>query len=178
MDIHKAACKGDLSKVEEMIKDSPDLVNAKATDSFNLGRTPLHIAAIYGKKAVAEFLLAKGAEINATEQKGGATPLWWAACHGEKEIVELLLAKGAEVNAKNNKGWTPLDRAVANRKKDVVELLRKHGGQASTNAEPEPTPFAILFGMVVDLIAGVFYFIMSGIVIWGIVFCMRSCQSQ
>jgi ankyrin repeat protein len=44
----------------------------------------------------------------------------------------LLLANKADVNAKNNEGWTPLHEAVACEKngcKDVVKLLRQHGGR-------------------------------------------------
>jgi ankyrin repeat protein len=44
-------------------------------------------------------------------------------------MVELLLTNQAEVNTKNNKGETPLHSAAIMGCKDVVELLRQHGGQ-------------------------------------------------
>jgi len=43
-------------------------------------------------------------------------------------MVELLLVKGADVNAKDAKGRTPLRWAAGHDCKDVVELLRRHGG--------------------------------------------------
>ena len=43
-----------------MIKDSPDLINAKEQAS---GSTPLHSAAALGQLVVAEFLLANGANV-------------------------------------------------------------------------------------------------------------------
>jgi len=43
--------------------------------------------------------------------------------------VELLLAKRAKVNAKTDDGLTPLHLAAMNDHKDIVELLRRNGGQ-------------------------------------------------
>jgi ankyrin repeat protein len=43
-------------------------------------------------------------------------------------VAELLLAHGAEVNARNRFGATPLHLAQENRRQDVAELLREHGG--------------------------------------------------
>jgi ankyrin repeat protein len=55
--------------------------------------------------------------------------LHWAARDGCKDEVEFLLAHKAAVNPTNNDGDTPLDLAAGNAfLKDVVELLRQHGG--------------------------------------------------
>ena len=43
-------------------------------------------------------------------------------------MVELPLANGADVNAKTGRGLTPLRHAAVKGHKDVVELLRQHGG--------------------------------------------------
>ena len=43
-------------------------------------------------------------------------------------MAELLLASRPEVNVRDNKGWTPLHRAVLGGHKDVADLLRQHGG--------------------------------------------------
>jgi ankyrin repeat protein len=42
--------------------------------------------------------------------------------------VKLLLTNKAGVNAKTNKGETPVQMAVAQKHKDVADLLRQHGG--------------------------------------------------
>jgi len=56
--------------------------------------------------------------------------LHYAAREGHKEITDLLLTNGADVNAKNDEGGTPLDWGeCCAAKKEVVDLLRKHGGK-------------------------------------------------
>jgi len=57
--------------------------------------------------------------------------LHWAADKNYKDVVELLLAHGADVNAKDDKGKTPLDVAIKSEQsnKEIIELLRKHGGK-------------------------------------------------
>jgi ankyrin repeat protein len=52
--------------------------------------TPLHAAALFGQKDVADFLVQKKAEINSTDN-GGGTALHYAAMEGHKDIVELPL---------------------------------------------------------------------------------------
>jgi ankyrin repeat protein len=87
-DVAKA---GDLAEVKSLPKDNPDLISRK--DDF--GYTPLHWAAMYGCKDVAELLLTKGAEVNAKDEDG-ETPLHWAARHGHKDVVELLRRHGGQ----------------------------------------------------------------------------------
>ena len=82
---------------------------------------------VFGRKDVAELLLASNADVNARD-KSGETPLRYAAGTGWKDMVELLLANNAEVNAKDNKGETPLRLALDKGQKEVAELLRQHGG--------------------------------------------------
>ncbi|UCC99109.1 MAG: ankyrin repeat domain-containing protein, partial [Phycisphaerales bacterium] len=57
--------------------------------------TPLHCAARYGHKEVAELLIAKGAGVNARNNEG-QTPLDIAVEEGRPEIVELLRKHGAK----------------------------------------------------------------------------------
>ncbi len=135
--IHDAARAGDLAKVQSLVKQQPDLVFSK---DEQYGQTPLHIAAFYGHKDVAEFLLANKADVNA-RAKNGSTPLHLAAGRGNKEIVELLLANKAEVNAVDNEGWTPLHSATTFKQKEIEDLLvAKGGADPLAPKKPPATP--------------------------------------
>ena len=80
-EIHDAAKNGDLEKVEALLKKNPGLVFSKD----NSGTTPLHLAAGYGHKALAQLLLTNNAKVNA-QAKTGDTALHLAAFHGHKAL--------------------------------------------------------------------------------------------
>eukprot|EP00434_Breviolum_minutum_P034105 symbB.v1.2.030178.t1/scaffold3234.1/size60527/5 len=101
-DIHEAARKGNLAALRHCLRADPGSVGEKDRD----GRTPLHKAASDGHVAAAEFLLSKGAAVDATENYG-QTPLYSAAFFGKVEAAELLLSKGAAVDATDNSGPGP-----------------------------------------------------------------------
>jgi len=61
------------------------------------GRTPLHLAALHDREAVAVLLLQHGADIN-TRDWSGKTALHHAVDRGLAAIVELLLAHGAQMH--------------------------------------------------------------------------------
>jgi ankyrin repeat protein/beta-lactamase regulating signal transducer with metallopeptidase domain len=123
-DFHFAAWRGDLTSVRRFLEQGTD-VNIK-DDQFNW--TPLHWATFTAQRDIAEFLIAKGANVNA-----GA--LHYAAVHGHRELAELLLSKGAEVNAKGNGGRTPLHNAARKGRREVVALLIAKG--ADVNAKQQ-----------------------------------------
>jgi hypothetical protein len=90
--------------------DAGGNVEARAFSS-NL---PLLTAASWGSSpnpAVVELLLKRGANPNATDERG-RTPLHYVAeGSGDRKVVELLIANRADPNARDNNGQTPLDVA-------------------------------------------------------------------
>ncbi len=135
-EIHDAAQKGDLQKVAALLKDNPALVYSKSEVD---GAAPLHNAAFYGQKDVAELLLANHADVNAKDGVG-QTPLFDAASQGHKEVVELLLANHAEINAKDGIGQTPLHLAAFYGHKDVAELLLANHAEINAKNKLGGTP--------------------------------------
>ena len=73
-------------------------------------------------------LLRRGVPIDVTDREGN-TPLHFAAGAGKTELVGYLIGKGADVNAVNLYGDSPLERASANHRMDVVQVLSAHGGK-------------------------------------------------
>ena len=73
-------------------------------------------------------LVKAGAEVNACGGVTRATPLHMAARRGFVGIANALLDCGAAVRAKDNKGDTPLQRALNCRKASVAQLLLERGG--------------------------------------------------
>ena len=120
---HMAACVGDLTRVGRFCDEGTD-VNVR--DEF--GWTPLYWAASTGQKNVAEYLLAKGANVIA-KTNDNRTPLHQAARAGARELAELLIVNGADVNAKDKEGRTPVWYAQKRGHAEIVELLRKHGAK-------------------------------------------------
>lgn len=72
------------------------------------GRKPLHYAADCGQLEILEFLLLKGADINAPD-KHHITPLLSAVYEGHVSCVKLLLSKGADKTVKGPDGLTALE---------------------------------------------------------------------
>jgi ankyrin repeat protein len=125
--IHFATAEGNIKAV---IRHLANGVDVDVKNDF--GFTPLLKAAQFGRREVAELLIAKGADVS-VKDKFGRTPLHCAVDEGHTEIVELLIAKGADVNGKDNGGRTPLDFTVMTKQNEIADLLRKHGGK--TGAE-------------------------------------------
>jgi len=101
--------------------------------------TPLYQAVRKNQAAIAELLVAQGADVKAADDEG-ATALHYAALNGMEQTAEMLLAHhGAVIDARDAHGKTPLSWARgdipahflgrAQPMPAMVELLRKHGAK-------------------------------------------------
>ena len=133
--LHQVALSsGDYKETAELLIAKGLDVNAKHT-SFGETKdaTPLHVAAGKGNVSIAELLIQNGAEVNARLPFNGYTSLHLASRDGNIKMAELLIAQGAEIDAKSKYGETPLDLAMSKEHKELVDLLRKHGGHSGKN---------------------------------------------
>jgi ankyrin repeat protein len=123
--ILRAAKRGGLPDVYELVKKDKALLNARDTD----GSTPLHCAAWKGHVEVVEALLDAGAKINDHNQNDhwGTTPLHAAAHGNQKKVVELLIARGADLNARNLNDRTPIGETVFHNCTAIAKLLKAAG---------------------------------------------------
>jgi hypothetical protein len=135
----EAALNGKLEKAKALLKTNPGLVFSQ--DSYaNL--TPLHYAAEYGHKDVAELLLANKANVEA-QANGGWTPLLQAVFGGHKDLVELLVAHKAEVNVKEEAGRTPLHVAAENGRTEIATLLLANKADLNAKNHDGYTPLHV-----------------------------------
>ena len=75
------------------------------------------------------------------------TPLHLTALGGHKEATKIIIDSGALLNLVNIYGETPLDATLKNfeidsqkvklNKKEIAELLRKHGGKTGEELKAE-----------------------------------------
>ncbi|GFS04595.1 myotrophin [Elysia marginata] len=106
---------GELGDVKTLIEKEGIDVNTEVQ-----GRLPLHYAADYGQTEVLDYLLSKGARVNAPD-KYGITPLLSAIFEGHTDSVKLLLEKKADKTGKSPDGTPYIDCAEV----DEIKALLK-----------------------------------------------------
>ncbi len=131
LNIGQAAAYGELRLVHSFIENDADLVNFGTVDPSK-GWSPLWEAAFWKREETVAYLLAKGADINATTRRG-ETPLHGAVMGADRSIIERLLLTGANVDAQADNGMTPIHRAIWQQSVDIVALLLAH--RAGTNIQ-------------------------------------------
>lgn len=119
--IKYAAAESALEAVRRLIELGAD-VNAGDDRGF----TPLHCAAGHGLQAgavaVAEALLAQGADVNARSRILGFVPLHEAMGAG---MIRLLMERGADPGIRNDMGMTPLEQMLDDGRSDDAGHLRR-----------------------------------------------------
>ena len=149
--LHLAAYRGDIENVKKYLQDGTDV-----DSQGDFGCTALHTAANGGNKDVVEFLISKGATVDARGAYYDLTPLYYAAKHNYEDIVDLLLAKGANINAKDKDrgGFTLLNHAVWDHSKDTVNLLISKGANVNIkdNSDGWPPLFYAIFENDKDIV--------------------------
>jgi len=132
--LHGAVLLAGLDKIEILLENGVD-INA----SDDNGVTPLHsiCGTWHGYSAnpkwyrrsareLLKFFVAHGADLN-MKTKAGETPLHWAAKNNRCEQAIALCALGADMEAIDNDGLMPIDVAIKNHNKAMVQLLGMEG---------------------------------------------------
>jgi len=127
LELHEAAATGQLAHVKQTVERSPELASSFSPDGFPIAA----LAAFLGHRDVTEYLISKGADVNAVSTNGsGYTALTGAVASGQTNIVAYLLQHAAEVNYRYGPGYSPLLTAAANGHLEIVKLLLAHGADA------------------------------------------------
>ena len=136
LELHEAAAAGQLARVKEIVEEDPALAKSFSPDGFPVFALP----AVFGQLEVAEYLLGKGADVNAAATNGtGYNALTGAVASGHTSIVAWLLANGAEPNYRYGAGYSPLLTAAANGHLGIVSLLLASGADLHAKANDGKT---------------------------------------
>jgi ankyrin repeat protein len=109
------------------------------------GDSALHMAAAAFHRAIAELLVAYGADYRAKNRRG-AEALHYAADANrwnpaaQAETIEYLISIGADPNAVDREGATPLHRAVRTRSLTAVRALLDGGARPRQPNKAGSTP--------------------------------------
>jgi ankyrin repeat protein len=121
-DLSLAIRQGNLAAVRSIVEKNPTLV----TSADGSGFTPLHIAATAGRVDIIEFLLGRGADLEA-RTPGGQTPLFQTVPLVSQQAFVYLLEKGATLNARDGQGRGILQFALSWRRPAMVDLILSRG---------------------------------------------------
>jgi ankyrin repeat protein len=137
---HKGDAEKDLLTIANTCFPAAPKELMKPNQRDGVGMGALHLAARDGDVNRLDELLAAGADVNMQVRSGerrspewGSTPLHYAVRDGHADVVKRLIEKGANVNAANDRGVTPLHRAIYDA--GMAKLLLAAG--AKTDAADE-----------------------------------------
>lgn len=134
-DIYEAALNGDLDAVREDIEDGGHPVDQRGGD-FN--HTPLGMAVMENQVEVAEYLIERGADVNAVSDNG-VGPLHLAVRASAFESVKLLVEHGATVESTDPR-FSPLLWAARVGAPEIAEYLIEHGADVNFVSHRGETP--------------------------------------
>jgi ankyrin repeat protein len=159
----------EIQRIQTMIRNSPDLINALSNGDTPLGNVAAHgwlkaaaflldhgadvnggfgsalfIAAQMGNRAMVELLLSRGAQVNADEQDTEKNaPLHIAVQNGFQAVIEVLLTNKADVDARTRSGSTPLLLAAQRNNPKILSLLLEHKADVNARDDAGRTPLTV-----------------------------------
>ena len=129
---------GDLARVKVVVGTDSRTLNS--VNNYN--QTPL-IFALQGRRAeIAEYLIARGADVNARDN-ARATPLSYAITGGFNNIAKLLIDKNADIDTPAMWNLRPLAFALEFGQKDIANMLLDKG--AAIPVEPGQEAYRLFF---------------------------------
>ena len=123
-----------------MLPEVKVLVDKRGAEINKSGWTPLHYACTEGHLAVADYLLSKGAIVDALSESD-TTPLMMAVRSGNIRLVRLLLDRGADLQIRNHQGFSAIDVAELFNQEEISKGLRSRWEKLyKTKYEGGPKP--------------------------------------
>jgi len=110
--------------IEEALAQAIKLIETMRKSCIELEMTPLHGAVSKGYVDYAKLLIARGANIDATDKKE-STPLHYAISWKQMNCIKLLIKCGANINLLTKKGESMLDVAVKINNFEIAQCIYK-----------------------------------------------------
>uniref|UniRef100_A0A7N9DFN0 Uncharacterized protein n=1 Tax=Macaca fascicularis TaxID=9541 RepID=A0A7N9DFN0_MACFA len=123
-EIHKAASRGQVSKLQKMTVKKKKTINLNVKDARK--RTALHWACVNGHAEVVTFLVDRKCQLDVLDGEN-RTPLMKALQCQREDCANILVDSGAGLNIVDVYGNTALHYAVYNKNLSVVAKLLSHG---------------------------------------------------
>jgi ankyrin repeat protein/L-ascorbate metabolism protein UlaG (beta-lactamase superfamily) len=133
---------GNTLEILKILEKDPQQMNV----DLGTGMTPLHWAAYFGNVSVFDYLLQKGADLNAQDQRGLA-PVWFTVSGQRPAMLRKLITLGADLSNKNPQGDNMLFRAITARNPELVQILLDNGFDPMQKNDHEMTPIEHATGM-------------------------------
>lgn len=122
----------------------PVIAPARAAAACSLAYSPHTARPLpclqFGRANVARYLLERGADLSATDDKYGSTALHTASFNGHLDVASILLDWGANVDARNNNSLTPLHYAASNGHVDLAKLFLSRGADPQSKSRAGLSP--------------------------------------
>ena len=144
--LHEAAAIGRTQLVAELVRGDKTLVDSYSPEGF----TALALAAHFGHRETAAFLIDHGADVNAVARHEiKVTPLHAALFGRQVETARLLIEHGADVTIKRGgkgwprSGWTALHYVAGFGFVDLLEPLLSRGADLEARDDEGQTPLEV-----------------------------------
>lgn len=150
----KAAHDDDLDALRALIADTDVNLRDRAT-----GTTALDHAVQNGNQEMVQLLIARGADVNASEEDGH-TALMQLDDDATPDLMWDLINAGAKINHKNSYGTTALMVVASQNNSEIVEELLAAG--AEVNAADEDGKTALMLAATEGLVLNVRLLVLAG----------------
>ncbi len=129
MPIHVVAAKRNGIELLDMLVDAGGRGKQEGVVDWrgHRGRTPLYVASEADVVENVEYLLERGADVNAGEEERGQIPLHAAARADNPVVAAILIRAGSPVDASDVHGVTPLAVAAMKDSADTAKVLVEAG---------------------------------------------------
>ena len=134
-DIHRAVSKGDLEKVESLLKENPLLVNIEDAN----GRTPIFTAITRRNPEMVKFLIDNGALVRVGDSNLRA-PIHFAGFNNDTSMIALLLENGAVIDTRAIGAATPLIHSSLFNSYEMSRFLIEHAADINIQCNSLTTP--------------------------------------